>query len=829
MGWTPLRERIDNLPLVLAGPILRRTQPDSVTVWVALKASRRVTLIIFDKNHNFLFESTRTTARIGTNLHIVAVTAKASSNRLINGEIYLYDLDFGNGELLNSPGILTAVGSLEDITYPQYKLPSFALPPSNFKDLRIIHGSCRKPHGESLDALSAVDKMIKEALEIEPQKRPTQLFLTGDQIYADDVADVLLFMLMDASETLLGWSEKLPDVENLSELNPGKRNNLATNTAGFTASIGKLSNITDIGKSHLFTFGEYLAMYLFVWSDVLWVDAEFFPDFNNVNNDVNNDVNYDNLAAKNDDVKSYKKEVKYIKDFWSTLKSIRRALANIPTYMIIDDHEITDDWYLNMAWCSRTLDKPLARRILQNGMLAYAICQAWGNTPEQFEKDTKGEALLKAAVGWSVSCGNNTNYESQITQGVGLPNVSDIQQNSRKLPHSDAKLTWHYIVNGPGYEVIVLDTRTWREFPGKEFDFPALISQEGYDEQISKQVRGDDVEVSFIISTGPFIGVPFLENIQKFAKSVYEKIGNAAWGFDTEAWALNEIAFERMLARLTLRALPNYKSRVVFLSGDVHYSFAARLQYCAIHPFESAEPINSELVIVQLTSSSLKNEVSGMGGSHSAHEKGFIPIGVSSDLPTAEVLGWGNKQKQEVEIGNLCLLVEDIFQRIPLKIKGSPGTIDLVKQRNSFRRLEITQQPEWWYRIDFLAAKDEEFNKPKVDNLDNLETTSANAPLPGENRQETLEKYLSMAKNYRDYLSKKGHGTEIVGLNNLAEITFETVDGKEVVVQTLWWRLESRENGTMLEPFPLTRCEVSLDFDDEQHPMSDVIKEVDVG
>jgi hypothetical protein len=817
MGWTSLRERIDQLPLVLAGPILQRTETDSVTVWVALKASRRVTLTIFDQNHNFLFESTRTTARIGINLHVVAVTAKASSNILINGENYLYDLDFGNGEFLNNPGILTAEGSLEDITYSRYTLPSFALPPKDLQDLRILHGSCRKPHGESLDALAAVDKMIKEALEKEPKKRPHQLFLTGDQIYADDVADVLLFMLMDASETLLGWSEKLPDVENLSELSPGKRNNLVTKIAGFTASIGKFSNLTNIAKSHLFTFGEYLAMYLFAWSDVLWVDAEFFPDFV--------DVNSEHWEAKKDDVKAYEQEVEYIKDFWSTLKNVRRALANIPTYMIFDDHEITDDWYLNMAWCSRILDKPLGKRILQNGMLAYTICQAWGNIPEQFEKDTNGEALLKAAVAWSFSGGTNTIYEEQITRGVGLPSVADIENNSKKLPHSDAVLTWHYTVNGPGYEVIVLDTRTWREFPGKEFDFPALISQEGYEEQISKQARRDDVQVTFIISPGPFIGVPFLESIQKIAKTFYEKIGNAAWGFDTEAWALNETAFERMMARLALRALPNSKSRVVFLSGDVHYSFGARLQYSATHPFESPDPVNSQLVIAQLTSSSFKNEVSGMGGSHSAHKKGFIPIGVSSDLPTAEILGWGQNQGKEVEIGHKCLLVEDIYQRIPLKIKSSPGTIDLVKQRNRFRRIEITKQPEWWYRIDFLASIDEELSEFKAEKI---ETTSAIAPLPGENRKEALEKYLSMAKNYRDYISSKGHGTEIVGLNNIAEITFEIVDAKETIVQTLWWRLESQENGKMLEPFPLTRCEVSLDFNDDQHPMNDVIKEVEI-
>ena len=159
---------------------------------------------------------------IGINLHVVAVTAKASSNILNYGKIYLYDLDFGHGELLSSPGILTAAGSLSDITYPQYTLPSFALPPQDLHELRILHGSCRKPHGESFDALAGVDKIIKEALEKEPLKRPHQLFLTGDQIYADDVADVLLFMLIDAGDTLLGWSEKLPDVKNLEELSPGK-------------------------------------------------------------------------------------------------------------------------------------------------------------------------------------------------------------------------------------------------------------------------------------------------------------------------------------------------------------------------------------------------------------------------------------------------------------------------------------------------------------------------------------------------------------------------------------------------------------------------------
>ena len=222
MSWTPLRERINTLPLILAGPILRSTQPNAVTVWVALKESCNVTLEIFDTRNNLLITGSRKTIQLGINLHVVAVTASSISNVLLSGENYLYNLDFGNSKKLNYPGILNAKGSI-DIAYPPYYLPSFALPPKDLNELRILHGSCRKLHGENLDALAALDKMIREALAQDPKKRPHQLFLTGDQIYVDDVADCLLFMLMDASKTLLGWSESLPDVKNIEELLPGKR------------------------------------------------------------------------------------------------------------------------------------------------------------------------------------------------------------------------------------------------------------------------------------------------------------------------------------------------------------------------------------------------------------------------------------------------------------------------------------------------------------------------------------------------------------------------------------------------------------------------------
>lgn len=825
MGWRSLKERIHQIPLILAGPIVRCTQPDAVTIWFALKENRNVTLKIFDLNRTILFTGSRRTIQIGENLHIVAVTAKTSSRVLEYGQDYLYDLEFDDGTTLTSPGILTSDGSIEDIIYPNYHLPSFPLVPFSLKELRLIHGSCRKPHGESIDALASLDKMIGEALAKNPKKRPHQLFLTGDQIYADDVADVLLFMLMDAEKALLGWSEKLPDVENSEQLNPGQRNNIVTNIAGFTASIGKIGTISNLAKSHLFTFGEFCTMYLFAWSDVLWVQPENLPTFEDVHPNAASSTSRFFAGGKSKN--SFQEEVGHIKEFWATLKQVRRALANIPTYTIFDDHEITDDWYLNVAWCDRILTKPLGRRILQNGMLGYTLCQAWGNTPEQFEEGKVGCALLQATELWSLSAGTDSKQEAEITRRIGLPNLADITQtHPRKLPRNPEALVWHYIVTGPKYEVLVLDTRTQREFPGKnDFDFPRLLNAEAYDEQISNIPRHPQTEVTLVISPGPVVGVPFMEKLQKTAKNISEIFGTAAWGFDTEAWGLEETAFERILSRMALRGMPRKQNKVVILSGDVHYSFSARLQYRAIRPFETAKDINTDLTIAQFTSSSLKNEKKGIGGSHSLHIKGFVPFRLLVNRPSAEVLGWNNPQKEELDLGVYYTPVNETLQAISLTSQDNPAKLDLVKERGSLRKLEITKKPQWWYRIDFIDAKWENINQNQ--NSDSTNTASIPAPFPGQNRKPFLEQYLAIARNEHHHNELgKNYGKEIVGVNNIAEITFESVDGKDVVVQTLWWRLESHEKDKFLEPFPLSRCEVSLDFADKKHPMDDVLKEV---
>ncbi len=50
-----------------------------------------------------------------------------------------------------------------------------------------------------------------------------------------------------------------------------------------------------------------------------------------------------------------------LKILHQTLPKVRRAMANISTFMIFDDHDVTDDWNLNPSWRDRVFTSPLGK------------------------------------------------------------------------------------------------------------------------------------------------------------------------------------------------------------------------------------------------------------------------------------------------------------------------------------------------------------------------------------------------------------------------------------------------------------------------------------
>jgi len=266
------------------------------------------------------------------------------------------------------------------------------------------------------------------------QDRPHQLVMTGDQIYADDVSPALLDAISDAAEQLMGWTEFPPGiVGNLNEflIEPGWRKRYLA-MAGVKDELA--AGDIDYDQSHLLRFGEWCAMYLMAWSPALWprtpdgtkvrlrpaearlpVGAivgllELYQNLptNTVREEATKPITilFDKAKEKvisgivaAGEAEKARAELWTAKrdpamQYGSTVPYVRRVMANTPTYLMFDDHEVTDDWFITREVADRLLGldppqssfwgKHVGPRILRNGLSAYAIFQHWGNVPEDF-------------------------------------------------------------------------------------------------------------------------------------------------------------------------------------------------------------------------------------------------------------------------------------------------------------------------------------------------------------------------------------------------------------------------------------------------------------
>lgn len=562
-----------SLPLVLCGPIVRRVSDRGASIFLVLRAPRQVTLTVFDDKGAAAATGRRDTVALGKDLHIVLLSASGS---LQWGATYQYGLSFSadSGKTsadLGAPGVLTQKGGdLSDITIPGQARPGFVLPPRELSRLRILHTSCRKPHGDGEDALSYAETALTESLAAgAKQLRPQQLFMTGDQVYADDVSPALLGALRSFAQKHIDPADQEERTElsaHAAQLAPGQRQLLVQNTGKMTSGEA---------QSHLITLGEFYAAYLFAWSPVVWPEA----------------------LQKDPQLQS----------FAQTLPKVRRVLANIATYMIFDDHEITDDWYIRAPWCEATLGNALGRRIIRNGLAAYALFQHWGNDPSEYEGDRPGAKLLTAIAGWDGTKGK----AAQIEQHAYVPRAG---QNLDSAGPQALRWSWRW--QGPDYEVLAMDSRTRRRFDGKS---ASLVSVPDIDAMFATPRQGS---LTILLAPAPILGERVLEGVQSAAQACGQ-----TYKVDAEAWG-HSPTYEHLIVRLMER------SPVIALSGDVHYGYGAVLR-----------DRKNGRTVVNYVSSAAKN-MSGtmarlflysLGGSGSLGEQVALPAGALAAAGIPEV------------------------------------------------------------------------------------------------------------------------------------------------------------------------------------------------
>lgn len=596
----------DAWPLVLCGPMLRRVEPRRVCVFLATRLPCQLQLRVLDTaGANLAPAVWHETLALGPNLHVrlIDCVLPEPGPALQPGLVYSYDVVFKYEDPFDQKVQEQGFGALgmlahRALGYGGDKLPGFALPPRDLSKLRLLHGSCRKPHGAGNDALALADSAIEAAAD-DAGERPHQLLLTGDQIYADDVDETLAGLVHQLALQLLvprtadhrlrpGFHETLAlsstEVLTLASegIAPGRaRAQFMQARTAFTPD--------DPAPTHLVFLAEFFAMYLLVFSDALWPRNERgtleLPMI---------DPAGQSFCERSENQKDWR----LVRKFAAALPSVRRALANVPTYMILDDHDVTDDWNIYRQWSEGVRASVAGTRIVRNALVAYAIFQDWGNCPARYAGSEPGASILTA-----VTCPDAATPPPLLAAPDSLAQLLDL--GPAPAPGSSKRMRWNYTWEGEGHRLLVLDTRTWRHFPaGQQRAAAGLISPESIDEQLGRFARRGG-PLAVVVSAAPVIGFPLAEEFLSLGGAAFKALEplpppptftaiRAARKVDSESWAGNPESFDFLIDKLA-----GFGSAIV-LSGDVHYGFSATLDFEA----RGIEPAR----VVQLCSSSLHNE-----------------------------------------------------------------------------------------------------------------------------------------------------------------------------------------------------------------------------
>ena len=525
-------QAIADLPPILAGPILRHTSSKQLVVWLVTSQSQPITLRCWEKDallaDTTFSENHRGCVQLGKSayLHLLTLTP----DEVLPQDSWL-SYDIGLGE---SGSEVWLADSTTELFYHEQTRPDFMV--KSHVD-HVLHGSCRKPHHWGKDGLLVVDKALEKARENEASiaDQPALLMMSGDQIYADDVAGPMLTAIQQIVQRL-GLCEE--DIEGLdahlcsSDLpshphNLYERNELlpdteANDTLRETLFMGARKPVfTSVNSdNHLISLGEVLAMYLLVWSPALW-------DY----------VSIDASEVPEEYADRYAKELRSIQNFRDGLSQVRRALAHVPVYMIFDDHDVTDDWNLNRQWEESAYNKPFSKRIIGNALIGYLLCQGWGNAPENFSDELISQ--VREAI----------DYDSPEHQDELIDQLMSLRK-------------WHYVIDTQP-KLVVLDTRTrrwWSKF--RKNDPSGLLDEAALDELRENLL---DEKAVILVSPAPIFGVKLIEVVQR----IFTWFGHALT-VDAENWMGHRQAAHKILNIFKHRRTPHH---FVILSGDVHYSF----------------------------------------------------------------------------------------------------------------------------------------------------------------------------------------------------------------------------------------------------------------
>ncbi|HEY6528690.1 MAG TPA: hypothetical protein VIZ65_08340 [Cellvibrionaceae bacterium] len=363
------------LPVVLAGPIVRRAEKNAIWIWICTSKSVNLEIFTFDNTVVGAKPTGRgssTTIVVGENCYVHLIKILPFELTFLNHQKIYYDIrEHTEDAKFASFGTWSIESwvALNSITIASEKLPSIALnynTPSSDKPLRGFFSSCRKAGGEGKDAIGLAKAIWAKGQTTGKEFSPYHLnLMIGDQIYADDVRDSIFQCVRKLASRLMGFEESFVCDQGTI--------NSATGQEKRKSILRKLEFTSDT-DNHCVLFGEYIALYCLCFSSKKLDDDFAEPAIGSY------------IKRQFDTV--FKSTENYRFEKWMEGKeNLRFIFANVPTYFMLDDHEVTDDWNLNQNWKDKIKHIQPMADIIRHALTGYFLFQGWGNQPESYTNE----------------------------------------------------------------------------------------------------------------------------------------------------------------------------------------------------------------------------------------------------------------------------------------------------------------------------------------------------------------------------------------------------------------------------------------------------------
>jgi hypothetical protein len=264
-----------------------------------------------------------------------------------------------------------------------------------------------------------------------------------------------------------------------------------------------------------------------------------------------------------EEVADFEEYTRLYRETWED-PAIRWLLSTVSVSMVVDDHDIHDDWNISQAWVEdmRELDWWAERETA--GIASYWLYQYLGNLSPELLRESELLASVRAADdGWDV--------------------VQEFAANERGLRDG---ARWSYCRDLGRTRLIVVDSRCGRVL---DEDERSILDEEEW-EWLSEHLHGD-FDHLLIGTSDPVVLAPALHYAERWG----EAVARGAWGeaaaergermrraADFDHWAAFGESFERLmdlLARAGAGEFGQPPASITILSGDVHHAYLAELAF----------------------------------------------------------------------------------------------------------------------------------------------------------------------------------------------------------------------------------------------------------